>query len=179
MIVRMPTITSTSVTNRPKLSATMTPKLAALRFQSSTDEIAAPTRPTMPRPPSGMFSSRPRNASAPMTASAARVTHSIGTTASREELSISVRIVRIVRRPSHLQLLASAWTLCTSASTDASIGLRNSVGKHAHHERDGAERQHRRPLARQQIRQRGVLLVRHRRRSRRAGTSTACRPPTG
>ena len=30
-------MTSTSVTNRPKLSATMTPKLAALRFHSSTD----------------------------------------------------------------------------------------------------------------------------------------------
>ncbi len=37
MIVRIPTMTRITVTNRPKLSATMTPKLAVLRFHSNTD----------------------------------------------------------------------------------------------------------------------------------------------
>ncbi len=41
MIVSTPTIASTIVTNRPKLSAAMTPKPSALRFHSSTAETAA------------------------------------------------------------------------------------------------------------------------------------------
>ena len=66
MIVRMPTATSTSVTNNPKLSPEMTVKLTVLPFQRSTAEIAAPINPTMPRPPTGMRSSFSRNASAAM-----------------------------------------------------------------------------------------------------------------
>ena len=43
----------------------------------------------MPRPPIGSRSSRPRNASAPIDASAASVTHSIGTIASSSALNIA------------------------------------------------------------------------------------------
>ena len=41
----MPTTTSTRLTNSAKLSAVTTPKLAALRFHSSTEATPAPTRP--------------------------------------------------------------------------------------------------------------------------------------
>ncbi len=89
MIVRMPTATSTSVTNSPKLSPTITPKLAVLPFQSSADAIAAPIRPTMPSPPIGIRSPRPRNASA-RHARERRQGHArvIGTIASNAELNM-------------------------------------------------------------------------------------------
>ena len=59
-------MTMTRLTNSEKLSAVITPKLVALRFHSRTEAAAAPTRPMMARPPSGIRSPRPRNASASM-----------------------------------------------------------------------------------------------------------------
>ena len=44
--------------NRPKLSATTTPKLAALRFQRSAADSAAPTNPIRPSGPIGIRSPR-------------------------------------------------------------------------------------------------------------------------
>src|SRR5262249_22183106 len=78
MRMRMP------VTKRPKLSATTTPKLLALWFQSAIDAVAAPRRPMTPSGPIGIRSSFTRNASAVIAAIAAAVTQAIGTTAFRE-----------------------------------------------------------------------------------------------
>src|SRR5262245_4895072 len=88
MIVKMPTATSTSVTNNPKLSPEITPKLAVLPFHRTAAETAAPIRPTMPRPPTGPRSPGSRNASQAMQANAASVTDNIGTIASNAGLII-------------------------------------------------------------------------------------------
>src|SRR5262245_8888132 len=97
MIVRMPTTTSTRVTNNPKLSPETTPKLVVLPFHRTTAETAAPIRPTIPSPPSGIRSPGSRNASAAMQANAARVTDNIGTIASKAGLIIVRAFHRVSR----------------------------------------------------------------------------------
>src|SRR5947207_9586694 len=81
----MPTMMRIQVTKSPKLSAKTTPKLDALRFHRSSDEIAAPDRPMAPRGPIGIRSPGVRNASATIAAIAAAVTQESGTMALKEE----------------------------------------------------------------------------------------------
>ena len=83
-----PTTISTPVTNRPKLSASTTPKLDALWFHNRTVAIAAPARPMAPSGPIGIRSPGERNASATIAAMAAAVTHSIGTMAFRDVIGV-------------------------------------------------------------------------------------------
>ncbi len=84
----MPIATSTSTTNRPKLSAVTTPKLVALRPQSRAAVIPAPARPTSPRPLIAIRSPGCRRASASMQAMPAAVTQRIGTMAAKSEADI-------------------------------------------------------------------------------------------
>ena len=71
--------------NSPKLSATTTPKLVALLFQSAAEAMAAPTSPMAPSGPIGIRSPGSRNASAIMAAMAVAATQHIGTMAMSEE----------------------------------------------------------------------------------------------
>src|SRR4051812_25710813 len=81
---RSPTMIRIQVTNRPKLSAATRSKLVALCPHRNAVAIAAPIRPTTPRPAIGMRSPGSRNASATIAAIAAAVTHVIGTMALRD-----------------------------------------------------------------------------------------------
>ena len=74
----------------PKLSARIRPKLDAFRPHSRIDPTRPNDRPITPSVPIGICSPLPRNDSATMAASAASVTHTIGTMAAKEESSISV-----------------------------------------------------------------------------------------
>src|SRR2546426_3653052 len=83
-----PTMMSTQVTKRPKLSATTTSKLVELAFQSSPDATAAPMSPIAPSGPIGISSPGSRKASAVMAAMPAAVTQAIGAMALEGEKNI-------------------------------------------------------------------------------------------
>ena len=86
--------------NSPKLSATTTPKLVALLFQSAAEAMPAPTSPMAPSGPIGIRSPGSRNASATMAAIAVAATQHIGTMAMRDE---NVRFIRFGIRNSTLR----------------------------------------------------------------------------
>ena len=67
------------------MSAKTRPKLDALRFQRNSEDTAAPASPIAPSGPIGIRSPGARNASATIAASAAAVTHDMGTMALKEE----------------------------------------------------------------------------------------------
>src|SRR5579862_2743015 len=97
-----PTMTRIQVTNRPKLSATTTPKLEALLFHRNTAATAAPTKPITPSGPMGIRSPGSRNASAIIAAIAVAVTQHIGTMAMNDDWFIARSRRRLwpARRPS-------------------------------------------------------------------------------
>src|SRR6185503_556795 len=87
-----PTTIRIQVMNSPKLSATTTPKLVALLFQSAAEAIPAPTSPMAPSGPIGIRSPGSRNASAIMAAIAVAATQHIGTMAMRDENMRSIQL---------------------------------------------------------------------------------------
>jgi hypothetical protein len=79
--VSMPTITSTSATNRLKLSPVTTPKLNAPRSHSSTAVMPDVSSEPMAMPSIGRFSSGRRNASATSARMPPNQTQTMGTMA--------------------------------------------------------------------------------------------------
>ena len=188
-IVRRPTTTSVSVTNRPKLSAwTMPPKLTALRFQSTThasrrerqaDDAEAANRhplvrpcgtprpPWRPAPPASRRASERRRRTMKLSIGLS-VRQPCGRRAIATRSGSGRNDERLVRRCRHVNhrcrlrasKLAPAPAARRPSRTAGSIGFRNSVGTTPMTMRQRDERQRRRPLTRRQVRQRCVLLVR-------------------